>query len=247
MISSTEPPGSPLGIGAPIGSPISGAHIVEAAEWQTRRMAREIHDTVGGALTVARMVVDRVKRENGSEGAVEAALTVLDLAIRDVRTLLREVDLRPLDDGGLVAALRRLLSSYAAMGVFAGRVRRHPLESDLPRVVEVTAFRIAQEALTNVARHAQARFVEIDVRQRRHAIELTITDDGCGFDANADPGDPRRDDRLGIRGMRERAQMLGGFLEVRSQPEIGTVIRAMIPIPVAAQAVAIRPSLEPVG
>lgn len=256
MITRSEPPARSVDPGAPFGiiespEPAIAALAVAATEWQMRRVAREVHDTVGGALTAARIVVDRVKRDGSmrdeaSRDATDEALAILDLAIRDVRAFLRDVDLPPLDDGGLVAVLRRLLSSYAAMGAFAGRVRRHPLEPRLPYEVEVTAYRITQEALTNVARHADASFVEIDVRQRRQSIELTITDDGRGFDAIEACERARTGESLGLRGMLERAQMLGGTLEIRSERDLGSTIRAELPLRSTAASLTLVP-FEPAG
>lgn len=204
-----------------------------ATEWQLRRVAREVHDVVGGALVAARIVIDRLERDLGPHEAIGAARAVLDVAILDVRAFLRDVATPTFAHGDLVAELRHLVSAHAAIGTFVGRVRRHPLDSGIPLEIEFALYRIAQEAFTNVARHADATFVDVDLRQRRRMVELTISDDGRGFDPAAD-ATPSTSDRLGLRTMEERAQLLGGTLTIRSQPGKGTLIRSTIPIPSAS-------------
>ncbi len=223
-----------------------------AAELQMRRVAREVHDSVGGSLFIARLAVERLRIGSAPSDAVDEAVHAVDDAMSAVRSLLREVD-TPLLDGGLVESLRRLLAAYAGVGAFAGRVRRHPLEPDLPRSVELTLYRVAQEAVTNVARHANASYVEIDLRQRRGQIELTVSDDGKGFDLATTDETWGLGERFGLRAMGERVRHAGGTFEIQSSPGCGTVVRATIPNPrttpaPVAPSVELRGrSLEPIG
>jgi len=103
----------------------------------------------------------------------------------------------------------------------------------LPRPVETTVFRIAQEAVTNIARHAQARTATLSLELTNSTVHLSVADDGVGFDVEATLGDPARR-RLGIIGMEERVALLGGTLRITSQPGQGTTVRMELPVGVVA-------------
>ncbi len=222
----------------------SGSVLPRAVNDDDRRLAevgRDVHDIVGGALTAVRIMVERLKRSGEHDAAaINEAIHLLDVAMGDVRAVIRGLEQPEIGATDLFPALHELLATYATLGAFAGRVRRHPVESRLPPEVALALYRIAQEALTNVARHADAGYVEVEVRQRRRSIELLVTDDGRGFDADAVSfrADPSR---LGLRGMSQRAGMLGGTVDVRSTPGAGTTIRVVIPLAAAPRIRAARP------
>jgi signal transduction histidine kinase len=239
MISSTDTPAwrvlpdGPPHLQATSGDPASA--LIRTTEWQMRQFARDVHDTVGGAMTAVRFVIDQLVSAHPDELSVLQARAILDLAVADVRRVLRHVDPPLLEVGGLVPAIRQLVASYATIGAFAGRVRRHPIEAVVPAEISTTAYRVTQEALTNVARHAGATFVEVDLRQRRRSIELSISDDGSGFVVDDAWERVERGEGFGLRGMKERVELLGGILEIRSEPGVGTTIRAVLPFVPAAR------------
>ena len=203
-------------------------------EEERKRIARELHDQIGQRLTSIIMTL----------GVLEEATPIPEAQahIQDVRDttaqILKEVrdlalHLRPsvLDDLGLLAALRhylkgyqnraRLLVDFQALGLDGKR---------LPPEVEIALFRIVQEALTNVARHAEARSVAVLLEQREASAMLIVEDDGKGFDV-ALVMDSRPDEgNLGIHGMRERASLLGGTLTIESTPGRGTTVFVRIPL-----------------
>lgn len=153
----------------------------------------------------------------------------VEQTLQEVRRL--SFDLRPslLDDLGLIPALRWNLDRQAQQAGFAAQFRGN-LPSRLPAYLEVACFRIAQEALTNVVRHAGAKQVSVELQQHTMELQLTVRDDGVGFEV------PRAFERatagtgLGLLGMQERAQLVGGRLEIESVPTYGTEIRLLVPL-----------------
>jgi signal transduction histidine kinase len=201
--------------------------IVEAQEMERRRLARELHDETGQALT---SILLGVKAIRAAATSAEAEVAESDVraqivqALQDVRAL--AVELRPaaLDDFGLVAALERLAETFEARSGLVTVVQAN-VAGRLPTEVETVLYRVVQEALTNVVKHAGAEHVSIVVRSRDGVVAATIDDDGRGF-AHEDV----REDALGLLGMRERLALVGGTLEVESSPDSGTTIAAEVPI-----------------
>jgi two-component system sensor histidine kinase UhpB len=200
----------------------SARRIVRAQEAERRRVARELHDELGQSLTGVLLHIDQAIRapaEADLEEAREGARRSLD----DVRRIAR--DLRPdtLAELGLASALNALATRFTNQcGVV---VDRH-LDRDLPALdedVEVVVYRVAQEALTNVARHADARHVTLALSHAADAVTLTVDDDGRGVPSYV--GTEAR----GITGMRERALLVHGRLWVGSGPSKGTRVRLEVP------------------
>ncbi len=202
--------------------------VVSAQEEERRRVSRELHDDAAQALAALLVRL----------GAVESAelIDVARAAAREIRThVVAAFDavqriargLRPpaLDDVGLAEALERLASELAEAHGLKVDVVVSIGEVRLPFAVETTLYRIAQETLTNVWKHARARTVSIVVRRAGDRVRLVIEDDGRGFEAEP-VGSTRH---LGLLGMRERAALLGGDLLVESAPGSGTRIHASIP------------------
>jgi signal transduction histidine kinase len=128
-----------------------------------------------------------------------------------------------LDDLGLAAAVTRHAEEFAQAHGVAVNVQTEGLDDGLPPLLQATVYRVLQEALTNVARHAGARSVNVRLVRGAGSVELRVQDDGAGFA-------PGKSGRLGLRGMRERAALLGGSVEVGSEPGAGTTITAHIPV-----------------
>jgi signal transduction histidine kinase len=202
--------------------------LIRAQENERRRIARDLHDAIGQALTAIKLDLLSLQRRLRDDAALSGSISSVDQAIGEIRRITS--DLRPavLDDLGLVPAIRWALTSQAAAAGFDGRLTLGRLPALSP-TVETVCYRIAQEALTNVARHAQASAVAIGLSTRAGHLILSIHDDGIGFDAGRMGQGPIAD-RLGLLGMQERARLLGGVATIRSRPGRGTIVRARLPI-----------------
>ncbi|HWI75166.1 MAG TPA: GAF domain-containing sensor histidine kinase [Baekduia sp.] len=203
---------------------------IAAAEAERGRWARELHDetlqSLGGLLVLLASAADgddpeRLRRATGT--AVER---VAD-EIANLRSIIAELRPAALDELGLVPALRALMRRTAGGAGLDGTVTAGLDERErLPPELETAVYRVAQEALTNVARHAQARRVALDVQDTGTGIRLTVTDDGRGYDAAAAPAGRG----FGVPGMRERVALAGGTLTIAPGAP-GTVLRAVFPRP----------------
>ena len=202
--------------------------VVTAQEAERRRLARELHDETGQALTSILLGLRGVEEAAGPERrrvAVEGLRELVRSTLQDVRQL--AVDLRPtaLDDFGLVPALERLTMSLAESTGIAVDLEAVLPGERLPPEVETALYRIVQEALTNIVKHARASRVSVVVTRRSGSVTAVIEDDGLGFD----PGSARADG-LGLVGMRERVALLGGRLSMESTPGAGTTCIAEVPL-----------------
>ena len=202
--------------------------VVQAQELERGRLARELHDETGQALTSILLGLKPLE-EALAEHPARAALAELRehvvAALQDVRRL--AVELRPavLDDYGLVAALERLTEAFAEQtGI---RVDFHSAlgEKRLPQEVETALYRVVQESLTNIVKHANARSVSISLARRASGVAAVIEDDGAGFDPRA-----VREGGVGLLGMRERLALLDGRIEIESRPGAGTTLVAEVPL-----------------
>jgi signal transduction histidine kinase len=205
-----------------------------AAEAERRRWARELHDETLQGIAAVRMLLASSRRADEAELRTVIALAADNL--QDELDRLRDIihDVRPssLDDLGLAAAIEALVARHAGNG---GPTLR--LEADLDHEagrapqrlhpdIEITLYRIAQEALTNALKHAGAQTIEIALAEIEDEVGVRIRDDGSGFDvrANADAGG------FGLFGMQERVDLLGGRLRISSAPGAGTTVEARVPL-----------------
>ncbi|MFJ4685364.1 sensor histidine kinase [Streptomyces sp. NPDC088789] len=203
----------------------SSAQALMAQEAERRRIAQELHDEVGQGMTAILLVLKRAAEE-APEPLREELQQVQEItreSLDEVRRLVRRLRPGVLEDLGLISALTSLTQDFAThTGV---RVVRR-FDSDLPvldRETELVLYRVAQESLTNAARHADAGRVEVTLRRVGAAVTLEIADDGRGVGA-AHEG-------AGIRGMRERALLAGATLDIASTSRTGTRIRLTTPVP----------------
>ena len=212
-----------------------------AEEDQRRLLARELHDRVGQNVTALALNLNMVRGELPAESLqkVNTRLGDCETLLDDTAQLIRDVmvDLRPpgLDELGLVAALNEHAHQVAGRSGFSATVRGTDVAPRLPPAEEITLFRIAQEALTNVAKHARATEVTLTLESGPDMVILTIADNGRGFDPAARPARPSAS--LGLVGMRERAESIGGQLRVESAPGQGTrvIVEAPGALPSSAQ------------
>ena len=202
--------------------------VVEAQELERRRLARELHDETGQALTsilLGLKGLEERSKDPASRAATEELRELVVSTLQDVRRL--AVELRPsaLDDFGLVAALERLAASFAEQTGISVDFQTALADERLPEEVETALYRIVQESLTNVVKHARARRVSILLARKNGAVKALVEDDGQGFDPAEQTGDG-----YGLVGMRERLALLGGRLEVESGRDAGTTIAAEVPV-----------------
>jgi len=210
----------------------------ESVELLRRRIAREMHDQFGQQLTVMKLKLDAVKehcRENENLcEQVDALRTLARQLDEDVDHMVWEMRPTALDDLGLQAALSTYVQNWPQhLGV---PVQLHASGMDRIRLtpeIETALYRIAQEALNNIAKHAQAAHVAIVLERRADQVSLIVEDDGVGFDLQQEFG---VDDKgLGLIGMRERTTLVGGTLEIESQPNDGATVVVRIPVPPAPE------------
>jgi len=202
--------------------------VVEAQELERRRLARELHDETGQALTSILLGLKALEERTGDEASRAATQELRELVVstlQDVRRL--AVELRPtaLDDFGLVAALERLTASFAEQTGISVDFETALADERLPEEVETALYRIVQESLTNVVKHARARRVSILLARKEGSVKAVVEDDGRGFDPAEQAGDG-----FGLVGMSERLALLGGRLEVESDADAGTTIAAEVPV-----------------
>lgn len=201
-----------------------------AQEDERRRIARELHDEAGQSLTSLMIGLGLLEQEADQAAAVTARTTELkrmaDTVLEDLHRL--AVDLRPasLDHLGLAPALRQYMELYRRQTGLDVQLEVVGLRNGrLPADIEIALYRVIQEALTNVVRHAQATQVGILLEQRDEQVVAIVEDNGIGFN----PEMARENGRLGLFGMRERAEMLGGTLSIESVPNQGTTIFVEVP------------------
>jgi signal transduction histidine kinase len=207
---------------------------MESHELERRRIALELHDEIGQSLTVIKLHLEAIKATPADSARhkdhIEQCLDVADAAIQQVRVLTLELRPSKLDDLGLSAAIRWLLDQQARLGGLAPVFHEEYLPVRLPANVETACYRIAQEALNNVIRHARARRVWVYVALHESMLHLSVRDDGAGFDAQEIRQKRTRTGSLGLIGMEERASLAGGELRITSRPGHGTKVHATIPI-----------------
>ena len=197
------------------------AMLVAAQEAESRRIASNLHDRLGQLLVAIARALD--------EAQLAAARELTDEAIGAVREISTELWPSILDDLGLPSALRWIADRYASRVSVAVRAELDEVQR-LPSPVEAATYRIAEAALANVARHAEAREVVISLRRTEGTLELEIRDDGRGFDLDAAWRRIARGESLGLSAMRERATLAGGTLMLATAPGAGTTVRVRFPL-----------------
>ncbi|MBI2216874.1 MAG: sensor histidine kinase [Candidatus Rokubacteria bacterium] len=203
--------------------------ILEAQEDERQRVARELHDESAQSLT---LMLVRLRVMELSEDPAQIRQHVHELreltarALEEIRRIALELRPKILEDLGLGEALAWRVDEVNASGAVRATIQLVGIERRLPRDVELALYRIAQEALTNVARHAGAEHARLMLVQRDGIVSLAVEDDGAGFDVHAEEA---RAGGLGLSGMRERMTLVGGTLHIESAPGRGTRVTAAAP------------------
>ena len=209
---------------------LTSQRLLAAQERERRRISRVLHEDVGQLLTALRLNLQRLESTIQANPVLGESVALVDETLGRVRAL--SVELRPsvLDDLGLAEAVAWYANRQAEWAGYSVVVEQSLGDHRLPEAVETAAFRIVQQALTNVARHAHARNVHITLRKLPRAIELMVADDGVGFDVRDAQSRARAGESLGLIDMSEQATLAGGSLSVESSGRDGSVIRARFPV-----------------
>ncbi|MFD9431944.1 HAMP domain-containing sensor histidine kinase [Streptomyces sp. NPDC060002] len=202
----------------------SSARVLLAQEAERRRIAQELHDEVGQSMTAILLSLERAADEADDplRGELRQVQEITRGSLDEVRRLARRLRPGVLEDLGLISALTSLTTEFSThVGLRVGR----RFDTGLPPLdqqTELVLYRVAQEALTNAARHAEAGQIEVSLRHTGEAVVLAVVDDGRGTGVAREGA--------GIRGMRERALLIGATLDVTSQPKAGTQVRLTVPL-----------------
>jgi signal transduction histidine kinase len=204
-----------------------------AAFAERSRVARELHDTLLQSMAAVGMQLRGVRRrlektDDGSARTVEQIENMVTLSLEETRRFVWNLREQPVGNGDLGVAIQRLAGRITADRAISCQVNVSGEGAPLPNAVQGELFRIAQEAITNVVKHADASSIVVNLVQGPGTLELSITDDGRGFDPAAVQGPA--EGHFGLLGIRERAQRMGR-LQVESQPGAGTTIRVTVNVP----------------
>jgi two-component system, NarL family, sensor histidine kinase UhpB len=201
----------------------AGSAALRAQEQERARVARDLHDEVNQSLTGLLLRLEAVREEAPPEleAELETTKALANQAMLELLSLARQLRPTALDDLGLAAAIAGQAKQIAAAGVEAELDAEGDF-SDLDADVQLVVYRVAQEALTNAARHSGASRIVVSLRRSGDGVELAVADDGRGFAFE------QSEQGLGIAGMRERALLVGGELTIESRPGQGTTVRLFV-------------------
>ncbi len=214
------------------------AHVLGAQEAERKRIAQELHDeTVQQVVAIVRQLdaAEEAALPGGSHAAIGEARRTAERIVADLYDFARALRPPALEDLGLVSAVHRALAELAERGHLDVSIEVVHEERRLQPEIELALFRIAQEALRNVEYHARASHVRVTIAFDISDVRVEVADDGVGFALGPDQ-DFAGAGSLGLLGMRERAETIGGTLDVRSSPGSGTVVAAVVPSSVAMAA-----------
>ncbi|MCX8998081.1 cache domain-containing protein [Rhizobiaceae bacterium BDR2-2] len=208
--------------------------IIDTQEEERLRIARELHDGISQNLVGVRYAIDLVRRKVppdnlAAANAIEKGAVALNDAIKEVRRISHDLRPRVLDDLGLTAALEALIAGFSERTGIAVTLESVAFKNMLVPEARIALYRVAQEALTNIERHAGASKVAVTFSSRVDSVRMKISDNGRGFPVDAPGAERRADAGLGLRNMQERMAHFGGRLDVESSDR-GTVLHAILPI-----------------
>jgi PAS domain S-box-containing protein len=206
--------------------------LFQIQEEERRHLARELHDEIGQALTAAKINTEMLRATVPSDlgGRLDENAAILDRLLQQTRQI--SLDLRPplLDDLGLVPALRWYVDQQAKRAGLEAEFSADPLADDAPPHLQIVCFRLAQEAITNVVRHADARTLRVELRRADTSLRLLVRDDGKGFDVAAAKARAEQGASLGLLGLNERAVLASGSARITSSPGEGATVEILLPL-----------------
>ncbi|HEV2437914.1 MAG TPA: PAS domain S-box protein [Verrucomicrobiae bacterium] len=207
--------------------------ILQAQEWERRRISRELHDEVGQSLTAISVTLAALRNHGGSKSdnfsrMVAGTQRLLEGTMETVHRFARELRPAMLDELGLLPALRSHVKTFSERTGLRAQLHTDPAAENLNGEQKIAIFRITQESLTNVAKHARASRVTVSLQRAGDGICLEIADNGKSFRANPDTA-AKQKQRLGLLGMQERVRLINGQFSIRPEPGRGTTVRVTIP------------------
>ncbi|MEY2494143.1 MAG: hypothetical protein QOJ45_635 [Verrucomicrobiota bacterium] len=204
----------------------------EARESERRHLSRELHDQIGQALTAAKINTEMLRAAVPSDlvARVNENAAILEGLLQQTRQI--SLDLRPplLDDLGLAPALRWYVDQQAKRAGLEFKFSADPRADDVPSHIQTACFRLAQEAITNAVRHADARLLNVELRRTDASLRLLVRDDGKGFDVASAKARARQGASLGLLGLKERAALAGGSARITSSPGEGATVEILLPL-----------------
>jgi len=209
--------------------------VINAQEEERARLARELHDEIGQTLTAVELSLNRLMKslpanESAARERLERASALTQQALIDLRRVIAAMRPGVLDELGLLPALNWISDHTLGPLELHVSIESRGLPERLPREIETVLFRIAQEAMSNVARHSQARNLYIRLERINGKVQMMLADDGRGWDQTSPPANTERGRRLGLVSMRERASLVGGEVRVESAPGQGTTVWVIVPL-----------------
>jgi two-component system, NarL family, sensor histidine kinase DegS len=211
--------------------------ILHAQEEERRRISRELHDEVGQSLTAVSVTLAALRNGGASPSPdlprfIAGAQRLLEATMETVHRFARELRPAMLDELGLLPALRSHVKNFSERTGLRIRLQADPVAEKLDGEQKTAVFRVAQESLTNVAKHARASRVKISLRRNSNGICMEIADNGRSFRADPETA-ARQKERLGLLGMQERVRLVNGWFSVQPEPGRGTTVRVIIPFQAA--------------
>ena len=206
--------------------------ILSAHEQERKRISRELHDEIGQTLTAVNVKLATLKKEatvkaKDLKKAISSTQRLVERSMNTVHRFARELRPPVLDDLGLIPALHSHLKAFTKRSGIPVRFRAFADVEKVDNETRTALYRVAQEAFTNVGRHAQATLVNVSITKHKKLVWMEIHDNGKSFDVKRLTD--TKNVRLGLLGMRERIEMVGGTFHVESQPGKGTTVRAQVP------------------
>ncbi|MDK2744636.1 MAG: sensor histidine kinase [Nitrospira sp. BO4] len=211
---------------------VLASQLLRLQEDERRRISRDLHDDINQRLALLSIDIEMLEQQlshasDGTVRTVHAIQTRIVELSEDVRRLAYQFHPSILDDLGLSIALRRLVDDFQARTGLNARFVCKDIPKHLAQDVVTCFYRLAQEALANISRHARANNVQVELRRLRDGLQLLVSDDGVGFDVNRDDG---RRGSLGLLSMRERVSLVAGTFDIQSTPGEGTRVCAWVPL-----------------
>lgn len=206
----------------------------EATDAERGHLSHELHDDVGQKLIALKFQLQLSQLPSASPQNMHAdSLALLDDVINDVRSLSHALRPAPFDEGQLIPALTAMARTEGSRAGLCVLVDA-PDDIELPRDRELACYRVAREAMNNIIKHANARHVALSVEQYPNALAVSVADDGCGFEVGPATRLAVHRGSLGLVGMHERIEHVGGTLKISSRPGGGTTVVCRVPLKVAA-------------
>jgi signal transduction histidine kinase len=205
------------------------AHLLRAEEDERSRISRELHDEAGQSMLFLRLHLEMLERDapDTLRGKLAEARGVAERIIAEMRRIIAALNPSAIEELGLRAAIRHLGARFRRLYSMNLRIRLTPYTAHLSRETEAAIYRVVQECFQNIAKHSGASCVKLLLRSTDTLLELSVEDDGIGFDVDGAVAQPKS---FGLKGMRERVALMGGCLDVRSTPGHGATIAMRLPI-----------------